>query len=157
MRRGARGSDKAALLARMPHLFVRPKLRPDQLVDLGLCHHANFEAIVQGSADAEVMWHYVESVLTWWRVAQAIGAGQDEMAPQLEIATRLVERYSRTGRVRFDGLDLQAARLGVGYMDDLAALVDRPNAIAASTWANAEVNRMIAVAAAANQTRGQPA
>lgn len=138
---------KAELLARMQHLVPRPKLCPGQLVDLGLCHLQNFETIVQGSADTEVMWHYVESVLTWWCVAQALGAGLDEMAAQLEIATRLVERYGRTGRVRFDGLDLQVARLGVGYMDDLAGLVDEPTAIAASTWSNAEVNRMIAAAA----------
>lgn len=68
---------KAELLARMQHLVPRPKLRPGQLVDLGLCHLQNFETIVQGSADTEVMWHYVESVLTWWRVAQALGAGLD--------------------------------------------------------------------------------
>lgn len=136
--------DKAQLLARMPHFAPRPKLRHEQIVDLGLCYHANHEAIVLGSADTEVMWHFVESVLTWWKVAQALGAGMAEMDEQLEVATRLVERWSRTGRVRFDGPDLQLARLGVGYMDDLAGLVDMPTAMAASTWSNAEVNRMIA-------------
>ena len=136
--------DKAALLSRMPHLAPRPKLRHDQIIDLGICHHENHDAIVLGSADTEVMWHFVESVLTWWSVAQALGAGVAEMDEQIEVATRLVERWSRTGRVRFDGPDLQLARLGVGYMDDLAGLVDLPTALAASTWSNAEVNRMIA-------------
>jgi len=136
--------SKEELLARMPHLAPRPKLRHEQIVALGLCHHENHDAIVNGSADTEVMWHFVESVLTWWKVAQVLGAGQAEMGAQLGVAARLVERWSRTGRVRFDGPDLQVARQGLGYMDDLAELVDWPTAIAASTWSNAEVNRLIA-------------
>lgn len=136
--------SKHELLARMPHLMPRVPLSASQLVELGICHNENFDLIVRGQADTEVMWHFVESVLTWWKVAQELGTGQPEMDEQLEVATCLVERWSRTGRVRFDGPGLQLARAGVCHMDDLAGLVDLTTARAASAWSNAEVNRLIA-------------
>ena len=135
------------LLARMPRAF-RPRLTRDQVNELGICHHENHDAIVSGSADWDVMWNYVGSVLTWWRVSRDLQAGLEEMDVQLQVATRLVERYGRHGVVRFDGPDLQLARLGVGYMDDLAELVDKPTAMAAAEWSEAEVNRLAAGAQA---------
>ena len=65
------------------------------------------------------------------------------MADQLRLATRLVERYGRTGRVLFDGPDYQLAKLGTGYMDDLAELVDHPTAVMAANWSEAQLQRMV--------------
>lgn len=134
---------RAELLARMPRAF-RPKLRPDQLRDLGLCHNQNLDAIAKGKAEPSMLWDYIGGVLTWWKVAQALDIGAPEMDEQLEVATRLVERYGRNNRVLFDGTDLQLARTGVMVMDQLAELVDLPTASWAADWSEAEVNRMAA-------------
>lgn len=138
------------LLARMPRAF-RPKLKADQLLDLGLAHNENLSAIADGTAEPSMIWDYVGGVLTWWRVSRLLQIGEPEMDLQLEVATRLVERFGRTDRVRFDGPDLQLARTGVIVMDQLAEIVDRPTAIAAADWSEAEVNRMAAAVTAHQQ------
>ena len=148
-----RRASKAELLARMQRAF-RPKLKPDQLLDLGLCHVQNLDAIATGAAEPSMIWDYVGCVLTWWRVAELLGKGGPQMAVQLEVATQLVERFGRTGHVRFDGPGLQLARMGVMVMDRLAEIVDRQTAIAAANWSEIEVGRL---AAAAGTYRAQEA
>lgn len=136
-----RRPTRAELLARMPRAF-RPKLAADQLRDLGLCHNENLGAIAEGTAEPSMIWDYVGGVLTWWKVSRLLEIGAPEMDLQLEVATRLVERFGRTNRVRFDGPDLQAARAGVMVMDQLAEIVDRPTAIVAADWSEAQVAAM---------------
>ena len=135
---------RGELLARLPRAF-RPKLRPDQLRDLGLCHNQNLDAIAKGAAEPSMLWEYTGGVLTWRKVAHMLEIGVPEMDLQLEVATRLVERFGRTNRVLFDGTDLQLARVGVMIMDQLAELVDLPTASLAADWSQAEVDRMAAV------------
>ena len=105
-------------------------------------------------AEPAILWDFIGGVFQWWKVAQLLGAGMAEMDTQLEVATRLVERYSRTGRVLFDGPDMQLAREGVGQFDDLAGLVDTATAWAAADWAQREVDQL---EAAAMQMRAQHA
>lgn len=140
-----RRPTKRELLARMPRAF-RPRLRPDQVQDLGLCHIVNLDAIASGQAGPSMLWDWIGSVLTWVRAAELSGAGVLEMTAQLEVAVRLVERFGRTGLVRFDGPDYQLAKLGLQAMDELARTIDRATAIAAADWSEAEVCRMAALA-----------
>lgn len=126
----------------MPPRGLRPKLDAGQVRDLGLAHTINLDVIARGEADEAVLWQTVGGVLTWSKVAELMQVGEDEMAAQLEMATRLVERYGRTGRVGFLGLEYQVAKRGVIVMDQLAEMVDRATAIAAAEWSEAEVNRM---------------
>jgi len=139
-----RRPTQAELLARLPRAF-RPKLDTLQRRDLALCHNVNLDAIAKGQAEASMLWDFLGGVLTWHRAAALLGVGEVEMAAQLAVATRLVERFSRTGRVAFDGTDYQMAKMGVRVMDELAALVDRPTAIAAADWSEAECNKMAAM------------
>ena len=128
----------------VPPRGLRPMLARDQVLDLGLCHISNLDAIARGTAGETVLWHWVGSVLTWSRVAELTGAGVSEMESQLALTTRLIERYGRTGAVRFDGADYQLAKVGLDVMDQLASLADRRTAIAAADWSEARVNRMAA-------------
>lgn len=148
---------QAELLARMPRAF-RPRLDAQQLVELGICHNQNFDAITTGTDPGpQMVWDYYASVLTWWRVAQLLQIGQPEMAVQLEVAVRLAERWRRTGAVRFDGPDMELARTGIVVMDQLAQLVDRPTAMEACDWSEAEINRLASAVATLRQGEGQPA
>lgn len=140
-------ASRESLLARMPRAF-RPKLDALQRRDLALCHNVNLDAIATGSAQAPMLWDFIGGVLVWYRAAELLGIGLDEMTLQLEVATRMVERYSRTGRVAFDGPDYQLAKIGVMLMDELAGLVDRATAIAAADWSQAECDRMAAAVTA---------
>ena len=117
----------------LPPRGLRPRLTRDQLLDLGLAHVVNLDLIARGEAGEPMLWDYAGAVLTWSRVAILLDRGVPEMTEQLRLSARLVERYGRTGRVLFDGADNQ-----------LAALVDRPTAIAAANWSERKVEQMAA-------------
>jgi hypothetical protein len=128
---------------RMPR-WLRPRLASDQLRDLELVHLVNLDAIARGDADEQTLWQVVGGVFTWSRVADLLRLGSDDMRAQLELATRLVERYGRTGRIVFTGPEYQLAKRGVDVMDELARRVDRPTAVAAAEWSEARVNALSA-------------
>ena len=127
-----------------PPRGLRPRLTREQLLDLGLAHVVNLDLIARGEAGEPMLWDYAGAVLTWSRVAVLLDRGVPEMTEQLGLAKRLVERYGRTGRVLFDGADYQLAKAGLDVMDQLAARVDRPTAIAAANWSEGKVARMAA-------------
>lgn len=127
----------------MPPRGLRPRLADDQVRDLAMAHNVNLDAIARGQADESILWQWAGGIFTWWRVAELLQAGVPEMQQQLELATSVVERYGRTGRVGFSGPELQQARDGVAFMDQLAEIVDRATAIAAAEWSEARVNRMV--------------
>lgn len=151
--RTRRRPTREELLDRLPR-GLRPMLSKAQQDQLALYHNVNLDAIVSGQADASMLWDFLGGVLMWHKAAELIGAGVEEMAPQLGVAMRLVERYSRTGKVRFDGSDYQLARMGVLVMDELARLVDRANADRAAGWSQVECQRIadgVALAPAGRQ------
>lgn len=137
-----RKRTRRRLIVPLPPRGLRPRLTRDQQLDLGLVHNLNLAAIADGTADETLLWHYVGGVLTWSKVADLLQVGCSEMAEQVRVATRLVERYGRTGRVLFDGPDLERARDGVAIMDQLAEIVDRPTAVAAAEWSERTVQAM---------------
>lgn len=126
----------------LPPRGLRPRLTKQQLVDLGLAHLANLDALATGQADEDILWQWVGGCLTWSRVADLLGVGQEEMVAQLQLVTSVVQRYGRTGRAGFTGPEYQLAKLGVAYMDDLAEIVDKPTALAAVAWSEARCNAM---------------
>ena len=128
----------------LPPRGLRPRLTRDQLLDLGLAHVVNLDVIARGEAGEPLLWDYAGAVLTWSRVAILLDRGVPEMTEQLRLSARLIERYGRTGRVLFDGTDYQLAKDGIDVMDQLAAIVDRPTAIAAANWSEGKVAQMAA-------------
>lgn len=132
---------KTELIARLPR-GLRPKLDDDQWRDLATLHTQHVDDIATGRGDEDTLWQLVGSVLTWSKVAELLRTGEDEMRAQLAMVTTMVERFGRTGRVGFSGVEYQLAKRGLQVMDELAAVVDRPTAIAATEWSEAEVNRL---------------
>ena len=133
---------KAALLARMQRALCPPRLTEQQQQGLSLVHVVNLDAIARGQADVRMMFDFVGGVLTWWRAAELAGLGVDELQPQYDLAMRLVERYRRTGRVRFDGPDYQLAKEGLALMDALASSVPQATAAEAAEWSEVESQRL---------------
>lgn len=125
-----------------PPRGLRAKLDAGQVRTLSLFHVVNLDAIARGDADDSILWDMARAVLTWHRAAELCGRGEPEMREQLHLVERLIQRYSRTGRVAFDGPDYQLAKAGLEVMDQLAREVDRQDAIAATEWAEREVNRL---------------
>jgi hypothetical protein len=127
----------------LPPRGLRPKLAPDQVLDLGLAHVINLDELASGKGNVDTLWQWVGGVLTWSHVAQKLQRGVDEMTAQLELSTRMIERYKRTGRALFTGPDYQLAKVGLVAMDQLAEIVDRPTAIEAAEWSEGRVGELM--------------
>lgn len=129
-------------LVPMPPRAFRPRLDQSQLRDLSLAHHANLDAIATGDVNEVTLWHAVEAALTWSRTATLLRKYEAAMAQQLSMITDLVTRYGRTGSILFTGPEYQLAKLGVQVMDELAAVVDAPTAVAAAQWSRDRINHL---------------
>ncbi len=124
--------------------WLRPRLDAGQQRDLGLAHVLNLDTIAKGQGNADILYQWAGGVFTWSRVAELLQVGAPEMAAQLELATTMVNRFTRTGRVIFTGPEYQLAKTGVEVMDQLAAIVDRQTAIIAAEWSEAKINALAA-------------
>jgi hypothetical protein len=126
----------------MPPRGLRPRLDRDQLLDLAIVHMQNLDLVATGRADAQVMLHLVEQAMIWSRVAGLMSVRVDDMRAQLELATQVVRRFERTGRVGFTGPEYQLAKAGTEVMDDLAQRADKATAMAAAAWAEMEFEQV---------------
>lgn len=140
----------------MPPRGLRPKLDRGQLLDLSLVHLENLDAIARGGATSATLWDAVAAAYTWSRVAELLDIGLDEMAEQLHMLEAVVQRFKRTGRIGFAGLEYQTARRGVDVMDELARIVDQPTASAAADWSEARINALLAQQASGATPTLQP-
>ena len=126
----------------MPPRGLRPKLDRSQLVDLEIVHLTLLDDILRGTGNADLLWNWVGSLLTWSRAAELMGAGIPEMTEQLQLATSVIDRYARSGRIGMSGPEYQRAKVGIDVMTEIAHTVDRPRAIAAALWSENKVQAM---------------
>lgn len=126
----------------MPPRGMRPRLSADQQRDLGIVHLEILDALAKGQADHDTLWNWAGGVFTWSRIAERLRVGIPEMTEQLKLVASVIERFGRTGRALFVGPEYQLAKLGVGYMDDLAEIVDRHTAIQAAHWSEDLCSRL---------------
>jgi hypothetical protein len=145
-----RKATRRKKLVPVPPPGLRAKLDAPQLLAVDIAHHANLDTIARGGADANALWDLAGAVLTWHRVAEKIGTGIPEMTEQLHMATAVIERFKRTGKVGFSGTEYQVARAGADQMSALARVADEEVVIEAMAWMHVEINR---IAAAALQER----
>ena len=111
----------------------------DQQQSLSLVSNAMLDEIAHGRGNADHLQEWLGCVLTWSRVAQLLSQSEADMAQQLNLVSRLIERQQRTGRVIFLGPDYQLAKEGVIVMDALASIVDQRTAVAAAIWSEAKL------------------
>lgn len=135
---------------------LKHKASPADMRAMEMCHLQNLDAVATGQAGPQCMWDWAAGVLMFARVADALQAGQLEMQGQLAVATRLVERWARTGRVLFDGPDYQMARIGVAVMTELASQADWRTLQDAAHWGMQQV-QLLTVPGPAADAQGAPA
>jgi len=138
-----RKRTRRQVITPMPPRGLRPKFVRRVLTSIALAHNETLDEIAKGGATEATLWHMVEAVFTWQRVATVLGAGEPEMLQQLQLATQVVERYRDRGVIVFTGPEYQLAKLGVQVMDALAEEVDEPTAKAAAAWSNARLDDLV--------------
>ena len=129
---------------------LRPKLQRSQVIDLGLAHLANVDAIAKGDGTPEILWQLAGGAYTWLAAAstmaerdpQAFAEALAAMQAMVVVCDDVAQRWQRTGRVGFSGPELLAAREAVGWMDALAEVVERDDAIVCAEIGEQRCNRM---------------
>lgn len=122
--------------------FFKPRLHPQQVLHLHILHELLLGDLLSGKATVDTVWEVAAMALTWSRTAELLGVGEPEIAPQLELATRLVERWAATGQVALVSAERDVARRGTVVMDLLAQQTDQATATAASHWSEGCLNVM---------------
>lgn len=117
-----------------PSRLFKLRLHPKQVLTLHVLHSLLLDDLLRDRATEATLWELVAMAFTWSRTAELLGEGEPEIAPMLELATRLVERWGATGQVQLVGVERQVACHGVIVMDLLAQRTDSETATAASHW-----------------------
>lgn len=136
----------------LPPPGLRPLLKPDQVRDLALVHINHLDLIACGVSTEEVLWQWIGGALTWHYVADKLqrrsparyAEAAAAMRDQLGVLTSVVDRYRRTGSIRFAGLEYQQAKYACQWMDALAEVVDQATAVEAADWSERRVSDMAA-------------
>ena len=115
-------------------------LAADQVRDLAISHHSHVDDVAHGRATIETAWEMAGAALGWSRIAQQLGQGETEMAQDLHVIRALIDRWQRTGRVAYTGIEYQQAKAGLEVADQLARLTDLITARAAVDWAENRIN-----------------
>lgn len=129
--------------AALPPRGLRARMSGSDLTTISIAHLQNLDDVMRGTATVQVLWDLAECVFTWTRVAELLGRGVAEMAPQLAVAAAVIERFGRTGRIGFSGPEYTVAKDGVQVMDELAAIVDVDTAKAAAAWSDRKLAALV--------------
>lgn len=136
----------------LPPPGMRPLLKPDQVRDLALVHINHLDLIACGVSTQEILWQWIGGALTWHYVADKLERRNSDryaeaaaaMRDQLGVITSVVDRYRRSGSIRFAGPEYQQAKYACQWMDELAEVVDQATAAEAAEWSKRRVNNMAA-------------
>lgn len=130
--------------------FFRPKLAPADQVRAGIIHWDLISRFVEGSANHEILWDWIETGLTYCQMMQLLTADGVAFAPeaveamnaQIESYDGVIARFRATGRVGFSGAELATARASALVMDALLTLDRNGIADQAGRWAVAQMQAL---------------
>ena len=108
----------------LPPRGLRPMLTAAQVRDLDTTHLQTLDDIACGLGTEALLLQWAGAVSTWGHVARMRGEGEPEMDAQAAVVASMRDRYARTGRVAFSGLEYQVAKAGVAVMAALAEVTD---------------------------------
>ena len=130
--------------------FFQPKVSADVALKCRIIHWDNLTRFVNGSADAELLWDWIECSLTYDKMMALFIADGIQITPDAieAIADQshqwpgVAGRYQATGRIGFTGPELAIARAAAHVMDALIGMDRNGIAWAARTWSNAEIKKV---------------
>lgn len=122
--------------------FWQPKIDEQQQFDCKMTHWNLFDCILIGTATSSVLWDWVETGFTYGQFMRLLAADGVEftdeaaqaIADQINIYDAVIDRYRKTGRVGFNGEQINIARAAAQVMDGLIELDRHGIAIKAARW-----------------------
>ncbi|WP_342617171.1 hypothetical protein [Rhodoferax sp. GW822-FHT02A01] len=130
--------------------FWQPKIDEQQQLDCKLTHWNLFDLIRLGQADSATLWDWIETGFTYSQFMRLMAADgvdfTDEaaqaLADQLNIYEDVIARYRKTGRVGFNGQQINIARAACYVMDGLIEMDRHGIAVKAALWSLEQMTKI---------------
>jgi len=130
--------------------FWLPKIDAAQQLDCKLTHWNLFDLIRTGSADSDTLWDWIETGFTYSQMIRLFAEdGTDftdeavsALAEQIASYPDVIARYRNTGRVGFNGQQLNIARAAAHVMDGLIEMDRHGIAVKAAQWSVDQMARI---------------
>lgn len=130
--------------------FWQPKIDEKQRFDCKLTHWNLFDSILIGTATSSVLWDWIETGFTYGQIMRLLSADGVEftdeaaqaIADQINTYDDVIARYRRTGRVGFNGEQINIARAAAQVMDSLIEMDRHGIAVKAARWALTEMAKI---------------
>lgn len=130
--------------------FWRPKLQPMSRLDCKLTHWDLFDRIRTGTATYATLWDWIETGFTYSQIMRLLTDDGTEftqeatqaLAAQLESYEAVIARFRKSGRVGFDGPQLQIARQAAEIMDGLIDMDRNGIAVQAALWSQVQMAKI---------------
>ena len=122
--------------------FWQPKIDERQQFDCKMTHWNLFDLIRLGQADSATLWDWIETGFTYSQFMRLMSGDGVEftdeaaqaLADQLNSYDDVVARYRNTGRVGFNGQQINIARAACYVMDGLIEMDRHGIAVKAARW-----------------------
>jgi hypothetical protein len=130
--------------------FWQPKLTPTQQLDCKVIHWDLVDRFTTGTATRDDMWDWMETGFTYSQIMRLLAEDGSDFTPeavqaiadQLNTYAGVIARWSATGRVGFNGTELNIARAAAHVMDGLIDMDRHGIAERAAQWSTQQVQRM---------------
>ena len=130
--------------------FWRPKLNESKKLNCKVIHWDLISRFTDGTADSEVLWDWIETGFTYAQMMTLLHEDGIEfteeawvtLADQIAIYPAVIERFRTTGRVGFNGVQLNIARAAGYVMDDLILMDRHGIAVKAGLWAVEQMTKI---------------
>ena len=133
--------------------FWQPKLDSNQVLDAKLIHWDLIDRFTTGTANVGDLWDWIETGYTYSQIMRLLVEDGTEftheamqaLAEQIDSYPFVIERYRNTGRVGFNGAQLNIARAAAHIMDGLIDMDRHGIAVKAAQWSidqMAKIQRM---------------
>jgi hypothetical protein len=155
MEASMRTAHRLASQAKRQHLtqlpkFWRPKLDTTQVLDAKVIHWDLIDRFTSGTANVGDLWDWIETGFTLSQMMRLLAEdgteftfeAQAALAEQLGIYEAVIARYRTTGRVGFNGAQINIARAAAHVMDGLIDMDRHGIAVQAAQWSLEQMDRI---------------
>lgn len=130
--------------------FWQPKITASQQLDAKVIHWDLVTRFTSGTATRDDMWDWMETGFTYSQIMTLLAADGTEFTPeaigaiddQLQSYGSVIARWKATGRVGFNGQELNIARAAAHVMDSLIDMDRHGIAERAAHWSTAQMERL---------------
>jgi hypothetical protein len=130
--------------------FWQPKLPASAALTCKVIHWDLIDRFTSGTATRDDLWDWIETGFTYSQIMRLLAEDGTEFTPesmqviteQLNSYPAVIARWQTTGRVGFNGEQLNIARAAAHVMDGLIDLDRHGIAVRAAQWSTEQIRKL---------------